>query len=261
MEPHTTDAVAFAHHGPQCALGVRVSQKSHDALCAAVASSKEETGGAFAFAQDPANPHAWVLEWQEEPQSAEFAKVRITRGVVECHTHPASCTATACTVPLPSAPDMINVLIGARDGVQAHLLYCADGVYIIRLGAELQRLAQSDNLLALQTRLSEVAATLGRLLDRYVTATENSDDGGDGDGDDVDPIVYGRHRVQWMEAAKALGYVVTLVPPGVVPTVPCRAPCEPTDAKPVLPLVRLNTQWMHMCKGGDRGGGHCKVSK
>ena len=71
----------------------------------------------------------------------EYNKLQIMeRGVVDWHSHPAPClNANTCTEGLPSPWDLANHVIGALHGSAAHMVYSAEGTYLIQVRAAFLR--------------------------------------------------------------------------------------------------------------------------
>jgi hypothetical protein len=233
----------------QCPALVTIERDSHERLKMHALRGSTETGGPFIF-QRNAKTGGWELRFAETPAEGKFAKVDIPRGVVECHTHPATCRTNSCTVALPSAPDMVNIVVGVRDGVQAHLLYCADGVYVIRVTDELAKLARATtprDICRLQRVICEVNGTLNDVMDEYTKKAEAPSAGEEGSVGQQ--RLYAVYQKRWLDAARALGFSVTLVPFDEQPRVPVSAPCA-VSGQPLVPLVTVDTSWLR--ESGDR---------
>jgi len=73
-------------------------------------------------------------------QNGTFNSVDLQRGLVDWHTHPATCRkVNECTMGLPSPADLVNVLQGAALGTLCHLLYSREGTYVIQVTAPVRR--------------------------------------------------------------------------------------------------------------------------
>jgi len=73
-----------------------------------------------------------------------YDEISIPAGYIQFHTHPRKCSATRCTLGIPSSYDLVGFANTAtQDGTRAHLVYSADGVYAIildpRYAAQMKR--------------------------------------------------------------------------------------------------------------------------
>lgn len=241
-DAHVVSAAEFAS-SKQCPAVVVVEHDSHERLKMHALRGSKETGGPFLF-QRSETTGGWELRFAETPAQGQFAKVDIPRGVVECHTHPATCSRNTCTVALPSAPDMVNIVIGVRDGVQAHLLYCADGVYVIRVSDALRKVAEAGDprgICVLQRTVCEINCVLNDVMNEYTKQAESDTMGPEGSAKQQQ--LYRVHQQRWLDAARRLGFDITLVPYDQQPRVPVHAPCAVAANGPVVPLVTLDTRW------------------
>jgi hypothetical protein len=226
----------------QCPAVVVVERDSHERLKMQALKGTNETGGPFIFQRND-ETGGWELRFAETPAKGQFAKVDIPRGVVECHTHPATCRTNTCTVALPSAPDMVNIVIGVRDGVQAHLLYCADGVYVIQVSPALRKVAQATDprsICRLQHTVCEINGALDGVMNEYTAKAESSASGAEGSAQQKH--LYATYQKRWLDKARELGFDITLVPYDEQPAVPVQAPCD-VASEALVPLVTLDTRW------------------
>ena len=69
-----------------------------------------------------------------------FTGIAMSRGVVEWHSHPATCRKSnkECTVGLPSPLDMSSIAKGAARGTLAHMVYAKEGTYVIRIRSDVR---------------------------------------------------------------------------------------------------------------------------
>jgi hypothetical protein len=226
----------------QCKTLVVVERETHESIRNHVLTGTAEVGGPFTFVTRPDG----VLELRSaaakgaasQNSTAEYAQITIPRGVVEFHTHPATCSADACAVALPSAKDLINIMVGFRDGVQGHMVYSQDGVYLVRLGDALARLACADDPVGccrLQRHLCEINERMEGLHARFIKELEGASSEG---------RAYAAHRARWMEAARALGFDVDLLPLDREPQLEIRAPCaySANIGQQVTPIVTIDTR-------------------
>ena len=66
-----------------------------------------------------------------------FTGIDMPRGVVEWHSHPATCQ-RSCTVGLPSPLDMSSIAKGAVRGTLAHIVYAKEGTYVVRMRSDMR---------------------------------------------------------------------------------------------------------------------------
>jgi hypothetical protein len=135
--------------------------------------------------------------------SKQYAGIDMDRGVVEWHSHPAPCHGNECAIALPSPRDIINVMAGSLDGVQAHMVYCNDGVYTIKVGAALLQKMRSGGVCTLRKEQCRVATALTALHNRYAES----------------PEIYAKYRKVWLKGVNQLGLEVELTPPGQRPRI------------------------------------------
>jgi hypothetical protein len=258
------DGATFTHSADVPAVAV-VERSTHDTIRGHVLTSQSEAGGPFAFVVRPSDGQLELRSLDAKKAAGKFSRIDIARGVVEFHTHPATCKGDTCTVPLPSAPDMVNILVGYRDGVQAHLLYCQDGVYVIQVSEALGRLAMATDPVGccrLQQKLCEIHSRLDGLTNGYIRELSKAEGGAE-----VERAMYERHRVRWLQEARALGYDISDPlpldqPPRVNIRMPSTSVC--TMQPQHLPIVRIDTQWMNQARKSkecSNGSGLCKYLK
>ena len=74
-----------------------------------------------------------MLISQKEVTSGKYDRVKIPRGVIDWHSHPAKCAKSTCTIGLPSPADLCNIYDGALRDSEYHLVYSKEGTYVIRI--------------------------------------------------------------------------------------------------------------------------------
>ena len=80
------------------------------------------------------------IVYPSSTQSGTFNSVDLKRGLVDWHTHPATCRKVdQCTIGLPSPSDLVNVLKGASIGTMCHLLYSREGTYVIQVREDVRQ--------------------------------------------------------------------------------------------------------------------------
>lgn len=229
---------------PRCDTVAVVERATHDGIRNHVLTGHAEVGGPFAFvpAADGTIELRSGVAKQDTRGGGGYAQITIPRGVVEFHSHPAQCSTQSgtCAVALPSARDMVNIAIGFRDGVQVHLLYSQDGVYIIRVGEALGKLACADDdtgCCRLQRHLCAIMARLDGLHARFVRELEDT---GTGKAGVSEGVLYSQHRRRWLADARELGFDIDLVSLDTRPRLRIAAPCGMRAG--VTPIVTLDTR-------------------
>jgi hypothetical protein len=247
----------------ECEGAVVVERATHETILKHVHSADpREIGGPFTFV--PNDQGGFTLHSQSANQNREsgFAVINIPRGVVEFHTHPSRCQASPdksgdvqCTVALPSAADMVNVAVGFRDGVRAHLLYTSEGVYVIQVSDALAAVVSvnADDSIAmcrLQKLLCDMYTQLEDNHRAYARKVELTQ------GEKAIHAMFHVHQAEWMRLAHQLGFRVQLVAPDELPRLNLHSKTV-CGVKPssFTPIVHLNTEWLmkNTIKCGNEG--------
>lgn len=236
----------------ECDGAVVVERSTHETIMKHVHSAdSREIGGPFTFV--PNGQGGFTLRSQSANQKREsgYAVINIPRGVVEFHTHPSRCQASPdksgdlqCAVALPSAADMVNVAVGYRDGVRAHLLYTSEGVYVIRIGDALAVAVSVDAedataMCRLQRMLCEMFTQFEdnhRTFAEKVELTRSEKSA---------TAMFHVHQNEWMQLAGQLGFEVELLGADELPRLNLQSHtvCGVKQA-PFTPVVHLNTNWL-----------------
>lgn len=247
----------------ECEGAVVVERATHETILKHVHSADpREIGGPFTFV--PNGQGGFTLHSQSANQARDsgFAVINIPRGVVEFHTHPSRCQASPdkpgdvqCTVALPSAADMVNVAVGFRDGVRAHLLYTSEGVYVIQVTDALAAAVSVDAddasaMCRLQKLLCDMYTRLEddhRAYAKKVELTQN---------DKSIQAMFRLHQTEWLRLARQLGFDVELLAPTELPRLKLQSTrvCG-TKPSAFTPVIHLNTQWLtqNTAKCGNDG--------
>ena len=91
----------------------------------------KEHGGNFALDMAKGILTAGVLD------NGAYAKIQMTRGFVDWHSHPAKCKADQCALGVPSPQDIHQIIVGAVYRSLGHLVYAKEGCYFIQLKPKL----------------------------------------------------------------------------------------------------------------------------
>ena len=82
-----------------------------------------------------------------ETSKGEYNAIRMSRGVVDWHTHPRDCESSAkCAVGVPSHIDLVNIALGSLFGTQAHILFSSEGTYVLRISKKTAGLLASFSI-------------------------------------------------------------------------------------------------------------------
>ena len=81
-----------------------------------------------------------VIRSNGKVTAGHFTGIDMPRGVVEWHSHPATCQKSnnECTIGLPSPLDMSSIAKGAARGTLAHIVYAKEGTYVIRVRSDMR---------------------------------------------------------------------------------------------------------------------------
>lgn len=104
-------------------------------------------------------PHRLLL--RGSLSHGEYNRLQILeRGVVDWHSHPAPClNKNTCTEGIPSPWDLANHIIGALYGSAAHLVYAAEGTYLIQVRASVLRWLKEASTADQRTYVQSVKKT------------------------------------------------------------------------------------------------------
>lgn len=238
------DAKEFASEaaGAQCPRAVYIERATHDRLAAVTLNKGYEVGGPLMLHVQGDGSIELVADEELETTEKKHARVTIPRSLVEFHTHPATCARGRCVVALPSAQDMVNILFGAIYGVQAHVVYCEDGVYTIQLAEWLRQQVEgarptAETILKIQRIACEMFETLDGMFNAYDEAQAATHSA------KVDKSLYANYQQQWLKAVRDRGFEVTLTPPhSEPPPIKIKAPCSLEPHRTITPLVRIDME-------------------
>jgi hypothetical protein len=236
----------------ECQGAVVVERATHENILRHVHSSDaREIGGPFTFV--PNGQGGFVLRSQmaNHQRPAGYAEINIPRGVVEFHTHPSRCQASPdksgdvqCAVPLPSAADMVNVAVGYRDGVRAHLLYSSEGVYVIQVSEALASAVSVDiedagAMCRLQRLLCEMYSAMEANHTAYANKVELLAN------EKMVGAAFKIHQQEWIRLAQQLGFDVQVLDADELPRLQLRSRSVCGAPKQQFtPIVHLDTQWL-----------------
>lgn len=164
-------------------------------------------------------------------QRGGFDRVDLQRGLVDWHTHPATCRhdrggRKECTIGAPSPSDFANIVTGASRGTLAHLLFSREGTYMVRVA--------DDERARLIARPGDVAAAVRRARDRTKALFDAFDaqtnayeakHGKEMTGE-VAQRAYDRFRQSLFRLARELKFVVEFFPGAERPRFALRYHCD-----------------------------------
>lgn len=144
-----------------------------------------------------------------ERSEGKYASISMPRGVVDWHSHPRKCKdRQTCALGLPSPADMCNVLIGAVYGSQAHLVYAAEGTYVITVQPSLLHHARESNQ-NLKNFCRKIRTSLEKLHESFLKRQDE----------------YETYRDQWFPVSKQLGFDVDFFKKDTLPRISLHTKC------------------------------------
>lgn len=139
-----------------------------------------------------------------QSSSGGYNFVDMSRGIVDWHTHPDECqSAEVCTVGVPSHFDFANVLLGTMFGTQAHILFSADGAYVISVDVDLLERMRKD-----KCAFKQVKHQIFSIIQSLHSTFSNSVS-----------MPYHKYRDSLIEQMRLLGFVIHLFKIGEIPSV------------------------------------------
>lgn len=151
--------------------------------------------------------------------SGEYNKLQIMeRGVVDWHSHPRPClNKDTCTEGLPSPWDLTNHIIGALYGSAAHLVYAAEGTYLIQIRAKVLRRLQASSA-AEQKKYVQTIKRQFLDLDRDFKRSSSR---------------YRTYVKQWLTLARRSGFIARLFTGDRVPKITIYYDCHLPKSDPL----------------------------
>ena len=121
--------------GKHCSGKFKVSAELHKKARQYMRTGKHEYGGNTVV--DFKNK---IIRSNGKVSVGHFTGIAMPRGVVEWHSHPATCQRSnnECTVGLPSPLDMSSIAKGAVRGTLAHIVYAKEGTYVVRMRSDMR---------------------------------------------------------------------------------------------------------------------------
>jgi hypothetical protein len=121
--------------------------------------------------------------------TGKYNRIEMSRGVVDWHSHPRRClNNNTCALGLPSPMDLGNIILGSIYGTSAHMVYAAEGTYVLQVKAPVLRIIR-DSPQALGDFIAFVMDRFERLHRRFIRTH----------------MKYNRYRMLWLEHANASG--------------------------------------------------------
>lgn len=148
------------------------------------------------------------IESDDKSRSRDFTEVKIKRSIVDFHTHPSKCIKDVCAVSTPSPADLLNVAAGIMHGNFCHFVYTKDGVFRIQLAPGLDRHLMNSSFR--HQFVSSVNSSLNKLYAEL----------------DSGKMSYRAYKTKYLDAAKQLGFHITLFPNSVRPSVKIDFDCD-----------------------------------
>lgn len=182
---------------PEANMIVSVNPDTHKRITHLMQTSPVEYGGTLKF-----NAMTHTLDIDKESPQGIYDQVNIPAGLVQFHTHQQLCTATKCTIPLPSATDLKSFATAvANKDTLVHLIYSEDGVYSILMQPRfLHALQNEKGFVNKFCSLSDT--TFNAVTDHFLA---NRDD-------------YPRFQKEWMQISNVAGFNIRLTALDTAPT-------------------------------------------
>ena len=140
-------------------------------------------------------------------RSKKLDQVRISRSLIDFHTHPSRCVRDVCAISTPSPADLLNVAAGALYGNVTHFLYTPDGTYRINVKpATLRELKDATKRQRFIKDVNEVLYELYKLFD---------------DG----KMTYAAYNRRFLSLARKLGFSIRLFKKSQIPTITVSYEC------------------------------------
>lgn len=153
-----------------------------------------------------------------------FKEITIDRAHIDWHSHSTKCRNGECPVGVPSASDMINVLLGSRvEPGYVHLLFSKDGTYTFQVGPRLMTRIRTDHNLAL------VVCSVCKLVDLWHNKYAR------------DSIAYTKYQTALLRGLRSIGFVINHFRPGETPEITLHYPCDYDTRAPFVPHISVST--------------------
>lgn len=177
-------------------LTVSVNPGLHKHIVHLMNTGQTETGGTLEL-----NTHRQSLDIAEWRHGKAYDTVSIPPGLLQFHTHLKNCSATRCTLGIPSAGDLKSfALAAANKHTMGHLVYSDEGVYSILMQPRFLKALRHDKRFADKfAKLSE--SNFNAITQNFIKHRTN----------------YRTFQQHWMKAANAAGFKIRLTPLQIPP--------------------------------------------
>ena len=153
-----------------------------------------------------------------------FKKIYVDRAQVDWHSHTSKCSSRECAVGVPSGADVVNVILGSMTETgYVHILFSKDGTYVIQTSKALIDRARDTSQLGLI--VCDVMTTVGRLHELYSHSR----------------LPYKIYQTQLIDGLRAIGFAITVFPPGEHPVVEMQYNCAHEAREPFVPHISIYT--------------------
>lgn len=142
------------------------------------------------------NRASGTLDLHDWRKGDHYDEIGIPPGPIQWHTHPKSCSATRCTLGIPSGPDLAGFAKAAASGGSlAHLVYSGDGVYAIIMDPSYLQAMKNDSAFV-DKFCAATSANFNTISSNYIK----------------DRVDYPAFRDKWLSTANASGFGIKLFP-------------------------------------------------
>ncbi len=145
-----------------------------------------------------------------EETTGGYNNINLIRGIVDCHTHPQPClNDNSCALGLGSPSDIVNIVLGALSGTQCHILFSAEGTYLLSVPEAIcSSLRESkDNI---KKFCHSIRSNLETLHQQYVHSRTR----------------YQNYQKTWMNLVRQFGFIVKFFPKDKPPRIPINFDCS-----------------------------------
>jgi hypothetical protein len=189
-----------------CAATFRIQEDFHENARKNVLEDKTETGGNTLINYDD-----FTVRTGSTQGSDQYNGVKLERGAIDWHSHPATCVDGKCALGTPSHVDLGNILLGAMSGGKAHMVYAKEGTYVIQVDPKVVAKYKEDPTL-FPDKLKQIVRDVNTVYQKFVK----------------DEISYSQYRRSWNKVAKDHGFLVEFFEPHEFPTIRFSFDCDKT---------------------------------
>lgn len=183
-----------------------------------------ESGGAAAIHWDTKTIHEGA-----KTARGGYDHIDIDRALVDWHSHPNRCQSRdVCALGLPSPSDMANAFVGIVSGSLGHLVYGAEGTYVLQMQPAWAR----ANVPRLQASIPALRAAAKRVHDAFETTYNRY-------LNDAKRMTYEEYRRIWLRTCSDQRFRVVFFKGEARPYLRATFRCSLRGSAPTAQLIRL----------------------